>query len=205
MSSPVGIDLDAEGGPAPEFLGIVLKQLGLPCKLEDGSVMVAPGISLDEPIGHGPNHGEVFCKHRERLPLVSGGRRSLDLPRRGLAKCPLFPIKSMLGSRRRKVLESVALMAAFSIRGCPVNSDFGSHAKELVARKRRTVPERRSLETMLFVDVETENHDGWGLVESSGKDFEVDLSGSDPSKHFGPGCSATPISLVCWFIDATVG
>ena len=40
MASPLGSDLDARGIPAREFLGTVLKPLGLACKLHDGAVMV---------------------------------------------------------------------------------------------------------------------------------------------------------------------
>ena len=71
MASPLGIDLDAKSMPAREFLEIVLKPLGLACKLEDGAVMVTSEKSLAEPIDYG-HHGEVVCKHGERVRILNG-------------------------------------------------------------------------------------------------------------------------------------
>jgi len=69
LVSPLGTDLDARGMPARDFLGFVLRPLGLVCKLQDGAVMVTSGKSLDEPIDYG-DHGEVFCYHGERVPIL---------------------------------------------------------------------------------------------------------------------------------------
>jgi hypothetical protein len=70
LGSPVGTDLDARGMPAREFLGIVLRPLGLACKLHEEAVMVTSSESIDEPVDYGPNHGEVYCNHGERVPIV---------------------------------------------------------------------------------------------------------------------------------------
>jgi hypothetical protein len=64
LVSPLGTDLDAEGMPAREFLGLVLKPLGLACKFQEGKVMVTSEKSLDEPHDYG-DHGELFCNHND--------------------------------------------------------------------------------------------------------------------------------------------
>jgi len=69
LGSPIGIDVDARRLPAREFLAIVLKPIGLACKLQDAKVMVTSEKSLDEPIDYGPIHGDVFCRHGERVPF----------------------------------------------------------------------------------------------------------------------------------------
>jgi hypothetical protein len=69
LDSPLGIDVDAEGRPAREFLGLVLKPLGLVCRLQDGAVWVTSGKSLDEPIYYG-DHGEVFCSHGQWVQFL---------------------------------------------------------------------------------------------------------------------------------------
>ena len=46
LESPLGIDLHANGVRARDFLGMVLKPLGLACKLQDGTVMVTDGCEL---------------------------------------------------------------------------------------------------------------------------------------------------------------
>jgi hypothetical protein len=69
LDSAIGTEIDARGIPAREFLQILLKPLGLACKLDDGAVMVTSGLCLDEPVDYG-HHGEVFCNHGERALIT---------------------------------------------------------------------------------------------------------------------------------------
>jgi hypothetical protein len=57
------------------------------------------------------------------------------------------------------------------------------------------------LDATLFGDLGIDGADGWELIEAFGKEFEVDLSGFDPTKHFGPECGGNPVSLFIWFIE----
>jgi hypothetical protein len=70
LESPLGTYLDAKKMPAREFLKTALEPLGLACKLQDGAVMVTSRTSINERIDYGPSHGEVFCGHGERVPLL---------------------------------------------------------------------------------------------------------------------------------------
>jgi hypothetical protein len=70
LASPLGTEIDAKGMPARDILASVLKPLGSACKLQEGKVMVTSVGSLGESIDYGPNHGEVFCKHGQRLAIL---------------------------------------------------------------------------------------------------------------------------------------
>jgi hypothetical protein len=69
LESPTGTEIIISGMPAHKLLRTALEPLGLACKLQDGAVMVTSRMSIDEWIDYGPNHGEVFCEHGERVPL----------------------------------------------------------------------------------------------------------------------------------------
>ncbi len=82
-----------------------------------------------------------------------------------------------------------------------MGTDLESRIKAFVARERSTDPDHLSLETTLFGDPGTDGADGWELIDEFGKEFEVYLSGFDPSKHFGPECGGNPVSLFIWFVE----
>ncbi len=64
--------------------------------------------------------------------------------------------------------------------------------------------DRLTLDSTLFGDLGTDGADGWELIEAFGKEFDVDISGFDPSKHFGPECGGNPLTLVIWFVEEVV-
>lgn len=82
-----------------------------------------------------------------------------------------------------------------------MESDLEARVKGFVANERKTDPGRLNLETALFADLGTDGADGWELIEAFGKEFEVDLSGFDVSKHFGPEAVGNPFTLIYGFIQ----
>jgi len=68
LRSSITAEIDAKGTSACEFFDLVLKPMGLACKLQDGMVMVTAIESLDEPLFFG-DHGEVLCNHGEWVPI----------------------------------------------------------------------------------------------------------------------------------------
>jgi hypothetical protein len=61
--SPIGVDLDARAMPLSEFLGRVLRPMGLACTLrEDRKIFVTLPECLDEPFDY-LHHGEMYCQH----------------------------------------------------------------------------------------------------------------------------------------------
>jgi hypothetical protein len=82
-----------------------------------------------------------------------------------------------------------------------VSSDLVARVISFVAKERAIRPERITLDTTLWCDLGADGADGWDLIDAFGKEFEVDLSGFDPTKHFGPEASATPASLLTWLIE----
>ena len=82
-----------------------------------------------------------------------------------------------------------------------MNTNLESRVKAFVARESGTEPERLTLGTTIFGDLGTDGADGWELIEAFGKEFEVDLAGFDPSKHFGPEQGCSPFTIVIWFIE----
>jgi hypothetical protein len=82
--------------------------------------------------------------------------------------------------------------------------DIESQVKTFVARETALDRQRLSLETTLFGDLGTDGDDGWELIDAFGKEFDVDLRGFDPSKHFGPECGPNPFTLFYWFIQVVL-
>ena len=82
-----------------------------------------------------------------------------------------------------------------------MESDLEDRVKGFVANETATDPARLNLETTLLADLGTDGADGWELIEAFGKEFEVDLSGFDASKHFGPEAGGNPFTLMYWFIQ----
>jgi hypothetical protein len=84
LETPIGLNHYSNSMSARDLLGMLLKSLGLECKLHDGVMMVTSAKSIDELIDYG-DHGEVFCNHGERVPIpmtTSGlGPPSRDLAR----------------------------------------------------------------------------------------------------------------------------
>ena len=82
-----------------------------------------------------------------------------------------------------------------------MDTDLETTVKAFVARERGTNVDHLTLDSTLFGDLGTDGDDGWELIEAFGKEFDVDLSGFDPSKHFGPECGPNPVTLFIWFVE----
>ncbi|WZO98796.1 DUF1493 family protein [Isosphaeraceae bacterium EP7] len=82
-----------------------------------------------------------------------------------------------------------------------MSTNLEARVKAFVASATMTDPERLTPETTLFGDLGTDGADGWELIEAFGKEFEVDLSRFDASKHFGPEASGNPLAMLHWFIE----
>lgn len=65
-------------------------------------------------------------------------------------------------------------------------------------------PDHLTLDTTLLGDLGTDGADGWELIETFGEEFQVDLSGFEPSKHFGPEGIGCPVSLLIWFVEVVL-
>jgi len=70
-------------------------------------------------------------------------------------------------------------------------------AKELGVRADRISPQ-----TTIFGDLNTDGDDGDELLEAFGREFSVDMSQCDPSRHFGPEGSG-PQALATWIVHAS--
>jgi acyl carrier protein len=73
-----------------------------------------------------------------------------------------------------------------------MSSALEQRVKEFVAMERATAVGTITLDTTLLGDLGVDGADGWELIEAFGKEFEVDLSEFDASKHFGPEAGAFP-------------
>jgi len=73
-----------------------------------------------------------------------------------------------------------------------MSPDLEQRIKEFVARERATEVGKITLDTTLVGDLGVDGDDGWELIEAFGKEFEVDLSEFDESKHFGPESGPFP-------------
>jgi acyl carrier protein len=82
-----------------------------------------------------------------------------------------------------------------------MDKDLETRVKAFVARERATNFDDLNLDSTLFGDLGTDGADGWELIEDFGKEFDVDLSGFDPAKHFGPECGADLGTLIVWFVE----
>ncbi|MDG3005214.1 DUF1493 family protein [Paludisphaera mucosa] len=82
-----------------------------------------------------------------------------------------------------------------------MDAGLETRVKEFLAKELATHPARFSLRTTLLADLGIDGEDGWELIEAFGKEFEVDLSGFDASKHFGPEAGGTPFTFVYAFIQ----
>jgi hypothetical protein len=84
---------------------------------------------------------------------------------------------------------------------CPINPDLEARVKGFVANERGVDPLRIKLDTTLFGDLGTDGADGWELIEAFGKEFEVDRSGFDWSRHFGPEAGCNPFTFIPLLIE----
>jgi hypothetical protein len=82
-----------------------------------------------------------------------------------------------------------------------MDTDLETMVKAFVARERATKVEHLTLDLTLFGDLGTDGDDGWELIEDFGKEFDVDLSGFDPAKHFGPECGPDLGTFFVWFVE----
>lgn len=62
--------------------------------------------------------------------------------------------------------------------------------KGFLAGRCGVAPGRLTAGTTIFGDLGQDGADGWELIEAFGEKFGVDLTGFDPSLHFGPEAAA---------------
>jgi acyl carrier protein len=70
-----------------------------------------------------------------------------------------------------------------------------------VSKQLRVRTDRIALDTTIFGDLHTDGDDGVELLQVFGKQFGVDMSGCDPSRHFGPE-GFVPWAPLCWVVLA---
>lgn len=80
---------------------------------------------------------------------------------------------------------------------------MGSRVREFLGRECSVDPQRLDLDTGLDA-LGVDGADGWELIESFGKELEVDLSGFAAAKHFGPEASANLFFPFSALIRATL-
>ncbi len=62
-------------------------------------------------------------------------------------------------------------------------------------------PSRLSATTRLFQDLGVDGDDGVELIQNYGLLFSVDLSGFQPTLHFGPEAAGNPFIWFWWFVS----
>jgi acyl carrier protein len=77
-----------------------------------------------------------------------------------------------------------------------MNPDIIDRVIQFVSERVGVNRERLTLETTLFGDLGIDGNDGRDLVNAFGSRFGVDLSGFDPSKHFGPEAGCFPPTAI---------
>ncbi len=68
--------------------------------------------------------------------------------------------------------------------------------KDFVAKHAGAGAEMLQLQTTLFGDLGVDGDDGPRLIEAFAKEFDVDISGFNPSDHFGPEAGPFPLCFV---------
>ena len=71
----------------------------------------------------------------------------------------------------------------------PMNPDLVARVRTFVAGQAAVRPDRVRPETTLFGDLGVDGDDGSDLMAEFANEFQVDISGFDHAKHFGPEAS----------------
>jgi hypothetical protein len=71
---------------------------------------------------------------------------------------------------------------------------------EFVTEELRVSSSRLRPNTRLFHDLGVDGDDGPEFIDAFARRFGVDLTGFDPSLHFGPEAAGNPLLWAWWFI-----